>query len=153
MTDRLYYTDSYLRDFDAAVVDRADGGRRIYLDRTAFYPTSGGQPFDTGRSAASRSSTWWTRATASPTLVESPVAGDRSPARRLAPPLRPHAAAHRPAPPLGRDRRALRPRDHRRAFRPESSTLDLDTPDLGHASSSRPRRAPTRSSPRTARSR
>ena len=48
MTLRLYYTDAYLREFDAAVVERADGGRRIYLDRTAFYPTSGGQPFDTG---------------------------------------------------------------------------------------------------------
>jgi alanyl-tRNA synthetase len=48
MTTRLYYTDAYLRDFDAAVVDRGDGGRRIYLDRTAFYPTSGGQPHDTG---------------------------------------------------------------------------------------------------------
>ena len=48
MTVRLYYTDAYLRDFDAAVVDRADQGRRIYLDRTAFYPTSGGQPHDTG---------------------------------------------------------------------------------------------------------
>jgi alanyl-tRNA synthetase len=48
MTLRLYYTDSYLRDFDAAIVERADAGRRIYLDRTAFYPTSGGQPFDTG---------------------------------------------------------------------------------------------------------
>jgi alanyl-tRNA synthetase len=49
MTQRLYYTDSYLKDFDASVVERADNGRRIYLDRTAFYPTSGGQPFDTGR--------------------------------------------------------------------------------------------------------
>ena len=48
MTERLYYTDSYLTDFEAAVVERADNGRRIYLDRTAFYPTSGGQPFDTG---------------------------------------------------------------------------------------------------------
>jgi alanyl-tRNA synthetase len=48
MTARLYYTDSYLRDFDASIVERADEGRRIYLDRTAFYPTSGGQPFDTG---------------------------------------------------------------------------------------------------------
>ena len=48
MTLRLYYTDSYLRDFDAAVAERAEGGSRIYLDRTAFYPTSGGQPFDTG---------------------------------------------------------------------------------------------------------
>jgi alanyl-tRNA synthetase len=49
MTERLYYTDAYLREFDGAVVDSADGGRRIYLDRTAFYPSSGGQPFDTGR--------------------------------------------------------------------------------------------------------
>lgn len=49
MTQRLYYTDSYLRDFEASVVERSDQGRRIYLDRTAFYPTSGGQPFDTGR--------------------------------------------------------------------------------------------------------
>ena len=48
MTSRLYYTDSYLTAFDARVVDRADGGRRVYLDRTAFYPTSGGQPFDLG---------------------------------------------------------------------------------------------------------
>jgi alanyl-tRNA synthetase len=49
VTERLYYTDAYLTVFDAAVVGRADGGRRVYLDRTAFYPTSGGQPFDTGR--------------------------------------------------------------------------------------------------------
>jgi alanyl-tRNA synthetase len=49
VTDRLYYTDAYLTRFDAVVVDRADEGRRVYLDRTAFYPTSGGQPFDTGR--------------------------------------------------------------------------------------------------------
>ena len=47
-TTRLYYSDSYRTAFDAAVIDRGDGGRRIYLDRTAFYPTSGGQPFDTG---------------------------------------------------------------------------------------------------------
>jgi alanyl-tRNA synthetase len=49
MTERLYYTDSYLREFEAAVTDLADDSRRIYLDRTAFYPTSGGQPFDTGQ--------------------------------------------------------------------------------------------------------
>lgn len=48
MTERLYYTDCYLRQFEGRVVDRAEGGRRVYLDRTAFYPTSGGQPFDTG---------------------------------------------------------------------------------------------------------
>lgn len=48
MTERLYYTDSYLREFRAHVTGRADDGRRVYLDRTAFYPASGGQPHDTG---------------------------------------------------------------------------------------------------------
>lgn len=48
MTTRLYYSDSYRTEFDARVVDRADDGRRVYLDHTAFYPTSGGQPHDTG---------------------------------------------------------------------------------------------------------
>ncbi len=49
MTHRLYYTDSYLRDFEAFVTDRSNDSCRIYLDQTAFYPTSGGQPFDTGQ--------------------------------------------------------------------------------------------------------
>ena len=49
MTQRLYYLDSHLRTFEASVVERADEGRRVYLDRTAFYPTSGGQLHDTGR--------------------------------------------------------------------------------------------------------
>jgi len=48
MTDRLYYTDSYLREFRARVVERSPDGRTVYLDRTLFYPSSGGQPFDTG---------------------------------------------------------------------------------------------------------
>ncbi len=48
MTERLYYQDCYLREFRARVIETADDGRRVYLDRTAFYPTSGGQPFDTG---------------------------------------------------------------------------------------------------------
>jgi len=48
MTERLYYQDCYLREFRAHVVEAADDGRRVYLDRTAFYPTSGGQPFDLG---------------------------------------------------------------------------------------------------------
>ncbi len=48
MTERLYYTDSYLREFRARVTDRSEDGRRIYLDRSAFYPSSGGQPYDTG---------------------------------------------------------------------------------------------------------
>jgi alanyl-tRNA synthetase len=51
MTDRLYYGDCYLHDFQARVLEVSDlpeGGRHVYLDRTAFYPTSGGQPFDQG---------------------------------------------------------------------------------------------------------
>jgi alanyl-tRNA synthetase len=46
MTDRLYYADSYLKSFQAVVQEVKDGAVR--LDRSAFYPTSGGQPFDTG---------------------------------------------------------------------------------------------------------
>jgi alanyl-tRNA synthetase len=50
VTDRLYYTDAYLQEFDAHVVrvDVRDGRTAVVLDRTAFYPTSGGQPFDLG---------------------------------------------------------------------------------------------------------
>jgi Ser-tRNA(Ala) deacylase AlaX len=48
MTERLYYADCYLRTFDAHVTESADEGRRVYLDRTAFYPASGGQLFDLG---------------------------------------------------------------------------------------------------------
>ncbi len=51
MTERLYYTDPYLTEFDAEVlrVEVHEGRPAAVLDRTAFYPTSGGQPFDTGR--------------------------------------------------------------------------------------------------------
>lgn len=50
-TERLYYTDSHLMDFEASVVDvteRVSGWSGVMLDRTAFYPTGGGQPSDTG---------------------------------------------------------------------------------------------------------
>ena len=48
MTGRLYYTDAYRDEFTATVVGRSDDGTRVYLDETAFYPTSGGQPHDLG---------------------------------------------------------------------------------------------------------
>ena len=56
MTERLYYTDPYLIEFDARVVDVRDvaGRTGVVLDRTAFYPTSGGQPFDTGTLGGAR---------------------------------------------------------------------------------------------------
>jgi misacylated tRNA(Ala) deacylase len=45
-TELLYATDAYMRSFDALVVDINEGG--VVLDRTAFYPTGGGQPHDLG---------------------------------------------------------------------------------------------------------
>ncbi len=51
MTERLYYHDSFLREFEARVLSCEPEGERwkVTLDRTAFYPTSGGQPHDTGK--------------------------------------------------------------------------------------------------------
>jgi alanyl-tRNA synthetase len=51
MTQRLYYSDSHLTEFEARVVSvsrSVDGRAAVALDRTAFYPTGGGQPSDTG---------------------------------------------------------------------------------------------------------
>jgi alanyl-tRNA synthetase len=49
MTDRLYYHDSFLYNFDAEVHSVVETPRpALILDRTAFYPTSGGQIHDTG---------------------------------------------------------------------------------------------------------
>ena len=49
-TQRLYYNDSYLTRFEAQILEvkPAGPGFHVYLDRTAFYPTSGGQPNDVG---------------------------------------------------------------------------------------------------------
>ena len=49
-TRRLYLEDAYLAEFDADVLERTerDGRPAVVLDRTAFYPESGGQPWDTG---------------------------------------------------------------------------------------------------------
>jgi alanyl-tRNA synthetase len=59
MTDRLYYTDPYAVEFDATVVSVTpvpddESRHAVVLDRTAFYPTSGGQPFDTGKLGTAR---------------------------------------------------------------------------------------------------
>ena len=51
MTERLYYQNSFVFNFTATAErekELAGGRRALLLDRTAFYPTSGGQPFDTG---------------------------------------------------------------------------------------------------------
>src|SRR5580704_14617044 len=51
MTERLYYSDSFLREFDARLSSCVQDGERwrVALDQTAFYPTSGGQPHDLGK--------------------------------------------------------------------------------------------------------
>lgn len=53
MSELLYLEDAYVRQFEARVADQLDGG--LILDRTAFYPGGGGQPYDLGTlSAAGR---------------------------------------------------------------------------------------------------
>ena len=50
MTNRLYYDNAYLTEFDGRVLECRPNGENydVLLDQSAFYPTSGGQPFDTG---------------------------------------------------------------------------------------------------------
>ncbi len=116
MTKRLYYTDPLLTAFDATVVssDIDDGRSVVVLDQTAFYPTSGGQPFDTGQlndvrvvdvvDQRGRDDRARRR--------EEPAAGHgRARRYRLAAPLRSHAAAHWSARAVGRVRSAA-PRPH-----------------------------------------
>jgi misacylated tRNA(Ala) deacylase len=55
MTEALFHTDAYLKEFDAIVV--MVDGNKVALDRTAFYPGGGGQPNDVGTIMAD-SETW-----------------------------------------------------------------------------------------------
>jgi alanyl-tRNA synthetase len=134
MTDRLYYTDAYLATFDAAVVARADAGLRIYLDRTAFYPSSGGQPFDTGRLGGVLVVDVLDEGDRIAHIVESPVAGDRLAgaidwARRFDH-MQQHTGQHLLSAVIAERFGHATVGVH---FGRESATLDLDASGLGHA--------------------
>ena len=122
MTERLYYLDAETLEFDARVTETVNAGGQpgVVLDRTAFYPTSGGQPFDTGRLGDAR-------------VLDVVDEGERivhvlsTAARagrlvhgvdRRGAAARPHAAAHRAAHPLGGLRSAVR------ATRPSAFTWE-----------------------------
>ena len=117
VTNRLYYTEPSCRRFDATVT-RAfehEGRPAVTLDRTAFYPSSGGQPFDTGRLGGDRGRrNHRRRRRRHPRAGVAAAAGapvDRR--NRLGAPVRSHAAAHRPAHAVRRVRNAVRQPDGR----------------------------------------
>ena len=123
MTHRLYYNDSFLYDFDAEVREVLETPRpALILDRTAFYPTSGGQVFDTGWiTSDANAKLRVTEVADSPKMASDPLSRsatiDLKPGTRIrgqidaASPPRPHAAAFRPARPLRRFRPPLQHAD------------------------------------------
>ena len=134
ITRRLYYDDAYLRAFDAAVVAvRADGWAA--LDRSAFYPTSGGQPFDTGTLTGPRGTVRvldvevqenvvWHR-TSAPLLPGEPVHGEIAWARRWDH-MQQHAGDHMLA---GAAWQLLGGVTIGLHLGQEDSTIDMDLPD------------------------
>ncbi len=76
MTERLYYSDCYLQSFEAEAAV-SDGGLRVYLDHSAFYPTSGGQLADRGVLGGARVIDVIDEGERVAHLVDSPVAAGR----------------------------------------------------------------------------
>ena len=134
MTLRLYYTDSYLRNFDARVVERANDGHRIYLDQTAFYPTSGGQPFDTGTLGGVAVVDVEDEGERVAHLLEGPLAGERVSGSvdwdRRFDHMQQHTGQHLLSAVLHELFGHATMGVH---FGRESSTLDLDAPAIDHA--------------------
>ena len=134
MTHRLYFTDAYLTTFAATVTARADDGRRLYLDRTAFYPTSGGQPFDTGRLGGAVVVDVIDEGDRIAHLLDAPAAGDRLEgaidwARRFDH-MQQHTGQHLLSAVLAERFGLATVSVH---FGRESATLDLDAAALEHA--------------------
>jgi alanyl-tRNA synthetase len=152
-TDRLYYQDSFLASFDAVITDirlhsRVDGEAlwQVALDRSAFYPTSGGQPFDKGiLTATSRNGAvlevpideveeddagevW--HLTAKPLVAGTPVHAAIDWDRRLDH-MQQHSGQHLLSAIFSRELSA-----HTVSFHlgDETSTIDLNTASIAHAS-------------------
>ncbi len=152
-TDRLYYQDSFLTSFDAVITDirlvSRTGGEALWqvaLDRSAFYPTSGGQPFDKGNlTATSRNGAvleipidevaedeqgevW--HYTAKPLVAGTPVHGAIDWERRLDH-MQQHSGQHLLSAIFSRELSA-----HTVSFHlgDETSTIDLNSASIAHAS-------------------
>ncbi len=153
MADRLYYNDSFLTSFDAVVTDirlvSRTGGEALWqiaLDRSAFYPTSGGQPFDKGMlSATSRNGAvlevpidevaedehgevW--HFTIKPLETGTQVAGSVEWGRRLDH-MQQHSGQHLLSALFSRELSAYTVSFH---LGDETSTIDLKTASIAHAS-------------------
>ena len=135
-THRLYYTDSLLTAFDATVTraGELDGRAAVWLDETAFYPTSGGQPFlDTGSLGVIAPRRRRRRRRVDGEIAAcARAAADRSRCararrHRLAAPFGPHAAAHGTARPLGGIRPPVQGAHRTTGFHlgAETATIDL----------------------------
>ncbi len=139
MTERLYYTNSYLTRFDATVTDlrSQDGRTLVALDRSTFYPTSGGQPHDMGVLAGGRvvevtaenGSVWHAVQGAASLEIGQMVAGEIDWPRRYDF-MQQHAGQHLLSQVFDRLFGYETVSVH---FGPTESTLDLDTPGLENA--------------------
>ena len=76
MTEKLYQTDSYLKEFDAVVTDVNLEERALLLDKSAFYPGGGGQPYDLGWITTGEQTYTLKRAKAAPDGVWHYLQGD-----------------------------------------------------------------------------
>lgn len=141
MTERLYYADPYLTTFSAAITQvragegpSAGGRTMVALDRSAFYPTSGGQPHDTGRLADARvlevsaedGVVWHALEGAPPLTIGQTVDGEIDWPRRYDL-MQQHSGQHLLSQVFDRLYGFETVSVH---FGPTESTLDLDTPAL-----------------------